>query len=154
METILRGSARDVVIGAERPFVIIGEKINPTGNKRLGAALHAGNLDLVRELAQHRARSGDERGELAGGPRELCDARSRPPAAAAAPSPGASRSSRCRRLTAFRRHVASWGLLRGAGYRLLGEIVRSAATPSRTFGPLPSGSGSRFCSRSRAIIAR
>jgi 5-methyltetrahydrofolate--homocysteine methyltransferase len=51
MDTILKGTTRDVVIGAGRPFVIIGEKINPTGNKKLGTALQEGNLDLVRELA-------------------------------------------------------------------------------------------------------
>lgn len=51
METILRGKAGDVLVGTSRPFVIIGEKINPTGSKKLGAALQQGNLDPVRELA-------------------------------------------------------------------------------------------------------
>ena len=51
MDTTLKGSGPDVLIGATRPFVIIGEKINPTGNKRLGAALQEGNLELVCELA-------------------------------------------------------------------------------------------------------
>lgn len=51
MHTILEGSSRKVVIGPDRPFTIIGEKINPTGSKRLAAALQAGDLELVRNLA-------------------------------------------------------------------------------------------------------
>jgi 5-methyltetrahydrofolate--homocysteine methyltransferase len=51
MDTILRGTTRDVLIGHGRPFVIIGEKINPTGNKKLAAALQQGDLELVRDLA-------------------------------------------------------------------------------------------------------
>ena len=30
---------------------MIGEKINPTGNKKLAAALQAGNLEIVQHLA-------------------------------------------------------------------------------------------------------
>jgi 5-methyltetrahydrofolate--homocysteine methyltransferase len=52
MHTILRGSGREVTIGIDKPFVMIGEKINPTGNKRLAAALHAADLDPVRGLAE------------------------------------------------------------------------------------------------------
>ena len=55
MHTTLRGKSREVVIGADRPFVIIGEKINPTGNKKLAAALQEGNLDVVRQLALRQA---------------------------------------------------------------------------------------------------
>ncbi len=51
MDTLLKGPTRDVLIGETRPFVIIGEKINPTGSKKLGAALQEGRLELVRELA-------------------------------------------------------------------------------------------------------
>jgi len=51
MNTVLRGSHSEAIIGPDRPFVIIGEKINPTGNKRLAAALQEGNLGPVRELA-------------------------------------------------------------------------------------------------------
>lgn len=52
MQTVLRSATKEVVIAGDRPFVIIGEKINPTGHKRLGAALAEGNLDYVRELAE------------------------------------------------------------------------------------------------------
>jgi 5-methyltetrahydrofolate--homocysteine methyltransferase len=52
--------AREVVIGGDRPFVIIGEKINPTGNKKLAAALQEGNLDLVGQLARRQVAWGAE----------------------------------------------------------------------------------------------
>ncbi len=51
MHTILKGSTKEVIIGIDRPFVMIGEKINPTGRKKLAAALSEGNLDYVLELA-------------------------------------------------------------------------------------------------------
>jgi len=51
MITILKGAKKEVKIGYERPFVMIGEKINPTGHKKLGVALSSGNLEYVRELA-------------------------------------------------------------------------------------------------------
>ena len=38
MHTVLNGKTREVIIGSDRPFVMIGEKINPTGNKKLAAA--------------------------------------------------------------------------------------------------------------------
>ena len=40
-----------VRIGAGRPLVRIGERINPTGKKRLADSLRAGALDVVREYA-------------------------------------------------------------------------------------------------------
>lgn len=52
MHTVLQGKTKEVVIGIDKPFVMIGEKINPTGNKKLAAALQAGNLDAVRQLAE------------------------------------------------------------------------------------------------------
>ena len=47
MHTILKRLRKEVTIGIDKPFVMIGEKINPTGNKKLAAALQAGNLDAV-----------------------------------------------------------------------------------------------------------
>lgn len=55
MQTILKSADREVVIGEGRPFVMIGEKINPTGRKKLAAALAEGNLDYVRQLAESQA---------------------------------------------------------------------------------------------------
>lgn len=51
METILKGLGDKVVIGRDRPTVIIGERINPTGKRRLAGALTAGDLSVVREEA-------------------------------------------------------------------------------------------------------
>lgn len=47
METILRSATKTVVIGPGRPFVIIGERINPTGRKKLAAELAAGDFSRV-----------------------------------------------------------------------------------------------------------
>src|SRR5512136_2883000 len=52
MHTILKSAGKEVMIGIDKPFVMIGEKINPTGNKKLAAAMQAGNLDAVRQLAE------------------------------------------------------------------------------------------------------
>ncbi len=52
MLTILKSDNKQVTIGADKPFVIIGEKLNPTGLKKLGQALVDGNLDYVKQLAR------------------------------------------------------------------------------------------------------
>jgi 5-methyltetrahydrofolate--homocysteine methyltransferase len=52
MHTILKGTSKEVVIGEDRPFVMIGEKLNPTGLKKLGQALVEQNFDYVKHLAQ------------------------------------------------------------------------------------------------------
>jgi 5-methyltetrahydrofolate--homocysteine methyltransferase len=49
--TTLKSAKKEVKIGIDRPFVMIGEKINPTGHKKLAAALTEGNFDYVREIA-------------------------------------------------------------------------------------------------------
>jgi 5-methyltetrahydrofolate--homocysteine methyltransferase len=46
-ETLLSSATREVVIGFDRPFVIIGERINPTGRKKLAEEMAAGNFDTV-----------------------------------------------------------------------------------------------------------
>jgi 5-methyltetrahydrofolate--homocysteine methyltransferase len=52
MHTILQGIKKEVIIGTDKPFVIIGEKLNPTGLKKLGQALVEQNFDYVKQLAQ------------------------------------------------------------------------------------------------------
>lgn len=52
MHTILKSNTKEVIIGADKPFVIIGEKLNPTGLKKLGQALVEQNFDYVKQLAQ------------------------------------------------------------------------------------------------------
>ncbi len=58
MHTILKSLNKEVIIGADKPFVMIGEKINPTGNKKLAAALLEGNLDLALQIAQRQVEWG------------------------------------------------------------------------------------------------
>jgi 5-methyltetrahydrofolate--homocysteine methyltransferase len=48
METIITSPSREVRIGPDHPFVIIGERINPTGRKLLAAEMAAGNFERVR----------------------------------------------------------------------------------------------------------
>ncbi len=52
MHTVLKSAKKEVTIGIDKPFVMIGEKINPTGNKKLAAAMLAGDLEAVRKLAE------------------------------------------------------------------------------------------------------
>jgi 5-methyltetrahydrofolate--homocysteine methyltransferase len=58
METILKSAQKMVTIGPEKPTVLIGERINPTGKKRLAAALGEGNLDIVRMEAEAQVEAG------------------------------------------------------------------------------------------------
>ncbi|HET9589659.1 MAG TPA: dihydropteroate synthase [Anaerolineales bacterium] len=52
MHTTLKSNSKEVIIGADKPFVIIGEKLNPTGLKKLGQALVEQNFDYVKHLAR------------------------------------------------------------------------------------------------------
>ncbi|HEX5461975.1 MAG TPA: dihydropteroate synthase [Steroidobacteraceae bacterium] len=52
-DTVISSATREVVIGFERPFVMIGERINPTGRKILAAEM--GNGDFSRVEADARA---------------------------------------------------------------------------------------------------
>jgi 5-methyltetrahydrofolate--homocysteine methyltransferase len=47
MGTVITSPSREVRIGPDYPFVIIGERINPTGRKLLAAEMAAGNFDRV-----------------------------------------------------------------------------------------------------------
>ena len=51
MDTILSSPTRTVTIGPGRPFVIVGERINPTGRKRLAAEMAAGDFERVKSDA-------------------------------------------------------------------------------------------------------
>jgi 5-methyltetrahydrofolate--homocysteine methyltransferase len=46
-DTVISSATREVVIGFDRPFVIIGERINPTGRKLLAAEMAAGDFSRV-----------------------------------------------------------------------------------------------------------
>jgi 5-methyltetrahydrofolate--homocysteine methyltransferase len=46
-DTVISSEKKEVVIGFDRPFVIIGERINPTGRKILAAEMAEGNYSRV-----------------------------------------------------------------------------------------------------------
>ena len=58
MDTVLRSRSREVAISIDRPFVIIGERINPTGRKVLAAEMKEGRMDRVRADAIAQAAAG------------------------------------------------------------------------------------------------
>ena len=56
MDTVLRSRSRTVTIGAEQPFCIIGERINPTGRKMFAEELRGGDLSTVTADARRAGR--------------------------------------------------------------------------------------------------
>jgi 5-methyltetrahydrofolate--homocysteine methyltransferase len=58
LETRLSSRSREVVVSIDRPFVIIGERINPTGRKVLAAEMKEGKMDRVRSDAIAQAAAG------------------------------------------------------------------------------------------------
>ena len=46
-DTIISSATKEVIIGFGRPFVMIGERINPTGRKMLAAEMKEGNFSRV-----------------------------------------------------------------------------------------------------------
>ena len=58
MHTIVSSATREVVIGDDQPTVLIGERINPTGRKKLAAALEAGDMELLRREAVAQVEAG------------------------------------------------------------------------------------------------
>jgi 5-methyltetrahydrofolate--homocysteine methyltransferase len=51
VDTVLQSRSRTVTIAIDKPFCIIGERINPTGRKAFAQELRDGNLDQVLEDA-------------------------------------------------------------------------------------------------------
>src|SRR5215472_3644809 len=47
METVLRSASKEVVIGAGRPFCVIGERINPTGRRIFQEQLRRSDLSRI-----------------------------------------------------------------------------------------------------------
>jgi len=58
METRVSSPTKEVIIGDDKPTVLIGERINPAGKLKLQEALKAGNLDIVRREALAQAQAG------------------------------------------------------------------------------------------------
>ncbi len=57
-ETLISSASKEVVIGFDRPFVIIGERINPTGRKVLAAEMLAGDFSRVESDARAQVEAG------------------------------------------------------------------------------------------------
>jgi 5-methyltetrahydrofolate--homocysteine methyltransferase len=58
MDTVLRSRSKTVTIGAGQPFCIIGERINPTGRKKLAEDLRNGELGTVEVDAHAQVEAG------------------------------------------------------------------------------------------------
>ena len=55
---ILASERKNVEIDLDGNFIVVGERINPTGKKKLQAELKEGNLDLVRQMAMEQDENG------------------------------------------------------------------------------------------------
>ena len=60
MQTVLKSAKKSVTIDSEGPLVIIGEKINPTGRKKMAAALQSGDFEYIKNLAESQVAAGAE----------------------------------------------------------------------------------------------
>lgn len=58
METKLSSSSKEVIIGGGRPTALIGERINPTGKKKLTAALQTGDIEPIKREALEQTLAG------------------------------------------------------------------------------------------------
>ncbi len=57
-QTIISSKTKEIIIGPEQPFVIIGERINPTNRKLLAEEMKAGNLERVQQDAMSQVNAG------------------------------------------------------------------------------------------------
>ena len=57
-DTVISSATKEVVIGFDRPFVVIGERINPTGRKLLAAEMAAGDYSRVESDALAQVEAG------------------------------------------------------------------------------------------------
>jgi 5-methyltetrahydrofolate--homocysteine methyltransferase len=71
MDTILKTDNKEVIIGADGPFVIIGEKINPSGFKQLKNALIHKDMEFVQQLAMRQVAWGADMLDINVGLREI-----------------------------------------------------------------------------------
>jgi len=58
MQTKVASTSREVIIGDNRPTVLIGERINPTGREKLTEALKAGDMEIIRKEALAQVQAG------------------------------------------------------------------------------------------------
>ena len=57
-ETVISSARKEWVIGFERPFTVIGERINPTGRKMLAQEMAAGDYSRVKQDALEQVKAG------------------------------------------------------------------------------------------------
>lgn len=57
-DTVISSATKEIVIGFERPFCVIGERINPTGRKLLAAEMAVGDYSRVRSDALAQVEAG------------------------------------------------------------------------------------------------
>ncbi|UCH75799.1 MAG: methyltetrahydrofolate cobalamin methyltransferase [Rhodospirillales bacterium] len=57
-DTVVSSARKEVVIGFDRPFCVIGERINPTGRKALSEEMRAGNYSRVEADAVAQVQAG------------------------------------------------------------------------------------------------
>ncbi len=56
--TVVASATKEIIIGFDQPFCVIGERINPTGRKKLAAEMVDGNFDTVRKDALEQVAAG------------------------------------------------------------------------------------------------
>lgn len=56
--TVIESKTKTAIIGFDQPFCVIGERINPTGRKKLAEEMKAGNFDTVRKDALEQVAAG------------------------------------------------------------------------------------------------
>lgn len=58
VDTIVSSATKEIAIGFDRPFCVIGERINPTGRKLLAAEMAAGDFSRVESDARAQVEAG------------------------------------------------------------------------------------------------
>ena len=56
--TVVSSASKEIIIGFDQPFCIIGERINPTGRKKLAAEMAAGDFSTVEKDAVAQVEAG------------------------------------------------------------------------------------------------
>ena len=56
-ETVLSSATKEITIGFDKPFCVIGERINPTGRKKLAEEMKNGDYSTVEKDAVAQVRS-------------------------------------------------------------------------------------------------
>ena len=58
METLVSTATKEILIADDRPTVLIGERINPTGRKKLADSLKAGDMSVIHRDARTQVNAG------------------------------------------------------------------------------------------------